>query len=50
MSFIKYSDGAIKKVISSPLSPEELVEQENRKKLQKQSSEKEEDKPKWAEE
>ncbi|MDD2731249.1 MAG: hypothetical protein PHW33_03965 [Candidatus Portnoybacteria bacterium] len=50
MSFVKYSDGEIKKIISSPLSPDELSEQESRKKLEKKSEEtKEPEKPSWAE-
>ena len=50
MAFIKYSDGSISEVKSSPLSAEELAEIETRKKLEEKTDDiiKEESKPKWA--
>jgi hypothetical protein len=56
MAFIKYSDGKVKKVFSSPLSSEELAELATEKPLEKEAGyepdskqEKLEKKPKWAE-
>jgi len=49
MAFIKYSDGQIKEVKSSPLSAEELADLEFRKQLEEKNDEIiETEKPKWA--